>query len=42
MFVAGIERFAFYERAQAAFAVEMTGDVTKYGNIIFNKGVTPV
>jgi L-fucose mutarotase len=40
--VAGLERFAFYERAQAAFAVVMTGDVAKYGNIILKKGVTPV
>ena len=38
---AGLERFAFYEDA-AAFAVVMTGDVAKYGNIILKKGVTPV
>lgn len=25
-----------------AFAVIMTGDTAKYGNIIFKKGVTPV
>ena len=37
-----IERFAFYERAKAAFAVVMTGDTHKYANIILKKGVTPV
>lgn len=37
-----IERFAFYERAKAAFAVVMTGETAKYGNIILKKGVTPV
>jgi L-fucose mutarotase len=37
-----IERFAFYERAQQAFAVLMTGETAKYGNIILKKGVTPV
>jgi L-fucose mutarotase len=36
-----IERFAFYERAQKAFAVVMTGETAKYGNIILKKGVTP-
>ncbi|MFB6318495.1 L-fucose mutarotase [Saccharicrinis sp. FJH54] len=37
-----IERFAFYEKAKAAFAVVMTGELAKYGNIILKKGVTPV
>lgn len=37
-----IERFAFYERAKEAFAVVMTGEMAKYGNIILKKGVTPV
>jgi len=37
-----IERFAFYERAQKAFAVLMTGETVKYGNIILKKGVIPV
>jgi len=37
-----IERFAFYERARAAFAVVMTGETRKYGNIILKKGVTPL
>jgi L-fucose mutarotase len=37
-----IERFAFYERTRSAFAVVMTGETAKYGNIILKKGVTPV
>jgi L-fucose mutarotase len=37
-----VERFAFYERARNAFAVVMTGETAKYGNIILKKGVTPV
>jgi L-fucose mutarotase len=37
-----LERFAFYERARSAFAVVMTGETAKYGNIILKKGVTPV
>jgi L-fucose mutarotase len=37
-----IERFAFYDRAREAFAVVMTGELAKYGNIILKKGVTPV
>lgn len=36
-----VERFAFYERARKAFAVVMTGEAAKYGNIILKKGVTP-
>ena len=36
-----IERFAFYDRAKSAFAVVMTGETAKYGNIILKKGVTP-
>lgn len=39
--IARIERFAFYERAKRAFAVVMTGETAKYGNIILIKGVTP-
>lgn len=34
-----VERFAFYEQAKNAFAVVMTGEVQKYGNIILKKGV---
>ena len=40
--VTRIERFAFYNRAKTAFAVVMTGELAKYGNIILKKGVTPV
>ena len=40
--IARIDRFAFYERARKAFAVVMTGETAKYGNIILKKGVTPV
>jgi len=36
-----IERFAFYERTQKAFAVVMTGETVQYGNIILKKGVIP-
>jgi len=37
-----LERFAFYERSRKAFAVVMTGETVKYGNIILKKGVIPV
>ncbi|MBM3277829.1 MAG: L-fucose mutarotase [Candidatus Handelsmanbacteria bacterium] len=40
--IARVERFAFYEQTRNAFAVVMTGDTAKYGNIILKKGVTPV
>ena len=36
-----IDRFAFYERTKSAFAVVMTGETAKYGNILLKKGVTP-
>jgi L-fucose mutarotase len=36
-----IDRFAFYERARSVFAVVMTGETRKYGNILLKKGVTP-
>jgi L-fucose mutarotase len=36
-----IDRFAFYDRARNAYAVVMTGETAKYGNIILKKGVTP-
>ncbi len=39
--IARVERFAFYDRARQAFAVVMTGETAKYGNIILKKGVTP-
>lgn len=34
-----IERFAFYEQAQKAYAVVLTGDFTPRGNVILKKGV---
>jgi len=37
-----IQRFSFYERTRKAFAVVMTGETAKYGNIILKKGVTPI
>jgi L-fucose mutarotase len=40
--IARLERFAFYDRAKAAFAIVMTGETVKYGNIILKKGVIPV
>lgn len=36
-----VERHAFYERARKAFAVVITGETVKYGNIILKKGVVP-
>jgi L-fucose mutarotase len=36
-----IDRFDFYDRAKQAFAILMTGETVKYGNIILKKGVTP-
>jgi L-fucose mutarotase len=37
-----IERFAFYDRTKQAFAILMTGETAKYGNIILKKGVPPI
>jgi L-fucose mutarotase len=37
-----IDRFDFYDRTKQAFAVVMTSETAKYGNIILKKGVTPV
>ena len=37
-----LDRFAFYERAKSAYAIVMTGETRKYGNILLKKGVTPV
>ena len=37
-----IDRFDFYERAKGAFAVLITGETVKYGNILIKKGVTPI
>jgi L-fucose mutarotase len=38
---ARIDRFAFYERARSAFAIVMSGETRKYGNLLLKKGVTP-
>jgi L-fucose mutarotase len=37
-----IDRFAFYDRARTAFAVVMTGETRKYGNLLLKKGVTTI
>ena len=37
-----LERFEFYDRSKTAYAILMTGETTKYGNIIIKKGVIPV
>jgi L-fucose mutarotase len=37
-----IERYAFYERAKKAYAVVLTGETAKYGNVIIKKGVVPI
>ena len=37
-----IDRFEFYDRAKQAFAVLMTGETAKYGNILLKKGVPPI
>jgi L-fucose mutarotase len=34
-----VERFAFYERAQTAYAILATGETALYANIILKKGV---
>ena len=40
--IAKLERFEFNERSKNAYAVVMTGETVKYGNIILKKGVIPV
>ncbi len=37
-----IGRFEFYERTKSAFAVVISGETAKYGNILLKKGVTPI
>jgi L-fucose mutarotase len=34
-----VERFQFYEQAKRAYAVIITGDNAKYGNVILKKGL---
>ena len=40
--ISRIDRFDFYDQARQAYAVVMTGETAKYGNIILKKGVTPL
>lgn len=37
-----LERFDFYKTAGEAWCVVMTGDTSKYGNLLLTKGVTPL
>ena len=37
-----VDRFAFYARAEKAYAIVVTGEFAVYGNILLKKGVTPV
>jgi L-fucose mutarotase len=37
--IEAVERFAFYERARAAYAIIATGELRLYGNLILKKGV---
>jgi len=36
-----LDRFAFYEHSRRAYALVMTGETRKYGNVLLKKGVTP-
>lgn len=36
-----LERFAFYKRANAGYAIVQTGERRLYGNVILKKGVIP-
>lgn len=33
-----VDRFAFYERSKDCYAIVMTGETSKYGNLILKKG----
>ena len=35
-----VERFTFYDRAKRAYAVVVTGETRKYGNVLLKKGNT--
>jgi L-fucose mutarotase len=37
--LASLERFAFYKRANAGYAIVQTGEQRLYGNIVLKKGV---
>ncbi len=38
---AGVERYAFYEAAETAYAIVQTGERRLYGNVALTKGVIP-
>lgn len=40
--VTRIDRYDFYDRARSAYAIVLTGETAKYGNILLKKGVTPI
>jgi L-fucose mutarotase len=40
--IAGLERFAFYERARQSYAIIATGERRVYGNVILRKGIIEV
>lgn len=42
MSIERVERFAFYERSRDCYAVVMTGEMAKYGNIILKKGLANI
>lgn len=37
--VHSLERFAFYQRANAGYAIIQTGETRQYGNLILKKGI---
>jgi L-fucose mutarotase len=37
-----VERFNFYERVKTNYAVVMTGEMSKYGNLILKKGLANI
>lgn len=37
-----VERFAFYERVRECYAVVITGEMAKYGNLILKKGLAHI
>jgi len=39
--IGALERFAFYERTRAAYAIVSTGERRYWGNLILKKGAIP-
>lgn len=37
-----VERFVFYERSKSCYAIVMTGETAKYGNILLKKGLANI